>query len=140
MRWLPGRRVAVIAMANSTYAPMAALTRRMLEALDDNGLVPPAVIPLTSQVQRAAEELMALLADWDDAVADRIFADNVVLDQPYAERAAAAAELGPLQIERIAAESATAGDDRTPAAGTSSWSTGCPPSPVGGIEDYEVVQ
>ena len=77
MRWLPGRRVGVIALANSTYAPMGVLTRRMLEVLDANGLVPAAVIPLTPELQQAAEELVALLSDWDDAVADRIFADNV---------------------------------------------------------------
>ena len=107
MRWLPGRRVGVIALANSTYAPMAALTRRMLEVLDDHGLVPAAVVPVSPAVQRAAEDLVALLSAWDDATADRLFADNVALDQPYAERAAAAAELGSLPIERIAAESAT---------------------------------
>ena len=135
MRWLPGRRVGVIALANSTYAPMGALTRRMLDVLDANGLVPAAVIPLTPELQRAAEELVALLSDWDDAVADRIFSDNVALDQPYAERAAAAAELGSLPIERIAAESATSA---TIHAGGRRIEFRL--APVGGIEDYEVVQ
>ena len=112
MRWLPGRRVGVIALANSTYAPMGALTRRMLEVLDANGLVPAAVIPLTPALQQAAGELVALLSNWDDAVADRIFSDNVALDQPYAERAAAAAELGSLQVERIDGRVGDVGDDR----------------------------
>ena len=120
MRWLPGRRVGVIALANSTYAPMGALTRRMLDVLDDHGLVPPAVIPLTPAVQRAAEELVALLSDWDDAVADALFADNVALDQPYAERAAAAAELGSLQIERVVGRVGDLGDDPRAAADASS--------------------
>ena len=40
MRWLPGRRVGAVALANSTYAPMRLLTRRMIEVLDDHGLVP----------------------------------------------------------------------------------------------------
>ena len=135
MRWLPGRRVGVIALANSTYAPMGALTLRMLEVLDANGLVPAAVIPLTPEVQRAAEALVALLADWDHAVADRLFADNVALDQPYADRAAAAADLGSLQIERVAAESATSA---TIHAGGRRIEFRL--APIGGIEDYEVVQ
>ena len=42
MRWLPGRRIGAVALANSTYAPMRLLTRRMLELLDDHGLVPSA--------------------------------------------------------------------------------------------------
>ena len=41
MRWLPGRRVGAVALANATYAPMRLLTRRMLEVLDDHGFVPP---------------------------------------------------------------------------------------------------
>ncbi len=135
MRWLPGRRVGVIALADSTYAPMGALTRRMLDVLDANGLVPPSVIPLTPEVQRAAEELVALLSDWDDAVADRVFSDNVALDQPYAERAAAAAELGSLQIERVAAESATSATIHA-----SGRRIEFRLAPIGGVEDYEVVQ
>ncbi len=44
MRWLPGRRVGAVALANATYAPMRLLTRRMLEMLDDHGFVPPVAI------------------------------------------------------------------------------------------------
>jgi len=134
MRWLPGRRVGLIALANSTYAPMRGLTNRMLEVLDANGLVPPAVMPLTPDLQRAADELVALLSDWDDAVADRIFADNVALDQPYAQRAAAVAALGSLQIERVEAESATSATIHTDGRRIEFRL-----APIGGIEDYEVI-
>ena len=64
MRWLPGRRVGVVALANSTYAPMRLLTRRMLEMLDDHGLVPPVGRPCRPAFQEAAERLVALLHDW----------------------------------------------------------------------------
>jgi CubicO group peptidase (beta-lactamase class C family) len=134
MRWLPGRRVGVIALADSTYAPMRGLTNRMLEVLDANGLVPPAVIPLTPELQHAADELVALLSDWDDAVADRIFSDNVALDQPYAERAAAVAGLGSLQIERVDVESATSATIHTQGRRIEFRL-----APIGGIEDYEVI-
>ena len=100
MRWLPGRRVGAVALANSTYAPMRPLSRRMLEILDDHGLVPPVTPPLTPAFQEAAERLVALLHDWDDDVADELFADNVAPDESYDRRAAQAAALvggrGPL--------------------------------------------
>jgi CubicO group peptidase (beta-lactamase class C family) len=112
MRWLPGRRVGVVTLANATYAPMGALAQEMLGALDDGGLVPPvAPTPVPAPLQRAADGLVALLQTWDDDAADRLFADNVGLDEPYARRAAAAAELvaahGSLHLERVVASSAT---------------------------------
>ena len=57
MRWLPGRRVGAVALANSTYAPMRMLTRRMLEVLDEHGLVPPVVMavePFVAPGRRAS--------------------------------------------------------------------------------------
>jgi CubicO group peptidase (beta-lactamase class C family) len=60
MRWLPGRRVGVVAFGNVTYAPMYALTRTLIEVLDDNGLVPPRR-HLHRQASNGAERLVALL-------------------------------------------------------------------------------
>lgn len=121
MRWLPGRRVGVITLANATYAGMGRLAQQMLVALDDHGLVAPAVTAVDPELLRAAERLVALLGSWDDAEADRLFTDNVALDEPYAQRAAAAAALvaehGSLHLERVVPTSATraraiAGGDR----------------------------
>jgi CubicO group peptidase (beta-lactamase class C family) len=61
MRWLAGRRVGAVALANSTYAPMRLLTRRMIEVLDEHGLVPPIVVAINPALQRAAEDLLALV-------------------------------------------------------------------------------
>ena len=92
MRWLPGRRVGVITLANTTYAPMGALAHDMLGVLDDGGLVPPApTVAVPAPLQRAADGLVALLQAWDDGAADELFADNVALDEPYEQRAGAAA-------------------------------------------------
>jgi hypothetical protein len=85
-------------------------------------------------LQRAAEDLVALLSAWDDATADGLFADNIALDQPYAARAAAAADLGTLQLERVVATSATEG---TVHAGGHRIELQL--APMGGIEHYEVV-
>jgi CubicO group peptidase (beta-lactamase class C family) len=101
MRWLPGRRLGVIALANVTYAPMTELTARLVDLLDAQGVVPPEVWPLTADLERAARELIDLLNDWTDATADRIFADNVAPDDSYERRAAEAALHAPLTIETI---------------------------------------
>lgn len=111
MRWLPGRRVGAVALANSTYAPMRLLTRRMVEILDDHGLVPAVVEPVNPSLRAAAEGLVALVNAWTDTAADELFADNVRLDESYERRARAAADVvnahGPLAIERIDASLAT---------------------------------
>ena len=113
MRWLPGRRIGAVALANSTYAPMWLLTRRMLEVLDDHGLVPPVVVAVSEAVRRAAEDLVALVNDWSDEGADALFADNVALDETYERRALQAGELvsvhGRLTLQRTEAEFATRG-------------------------------
>jgi hypothetical protein len=111
MRWLPGRRIGAVALANSTYAPMRDLTRRMLEVLDDHGLVPRVEVQLNPVLVRAAGDLLALLNDWTDGAADALFADNVALDESYARRARRAADLvgahGRLTVQQIAAAFAT---------------------------------
>jgi CubicO group peptidase (beta-lactamase class C family) len=112
MRWLPGRRIGAVALANSTYAPMRLLTRRMLELLDDHGLVPSADAPAPRQLLKVAAHLVALLNDWSDRAADVLFTDNVALDESYERRAATAAALtsshGSLTVEDVVARSAAA--------------------------------
>jgi CubicO group peptidase (beta-lactamase class C family) len=113
MRWLPGRGVGVVTLANATYAPMGHLAQEMLGVLDAHGLVPPLVVAVAPALQAAADALVDLLGAWDDGRADQVFADNVALDESYASRAAAARELvaahGSLQVERVDAASRTRG-------------------------------
>ena len=113
MRWLPGRRVGVVTLANATYAPMGTLAQQMLDVLADHDLVPPAAVPHAPALRHAAAQLVALLNAWDDGAASRLLADNVALDEPYARRARAAADLvathGSLHLERVEVESETKG-------------------------------
>jgi CubicO group peptidase (beta-lactamase class C family) len=145
MRWLPGRRVGVVTLANATYAPMGALAQEMLGVLDDHALVPPAVVPVAAPLERAAASLVALLNAWDDEAADVLFCDNVALDEPYATRAAAAGALvaahGTMRLQRLEATSATRGSAVVAAAGgTFRVTLMLTPLPSGCIERYTVDQ
>lgn len=101
MRWLPGRRLGVIALANITYAPMTDLTAHLLDLVHGQGLVPSETWPVNGELEAAAGELIALLNNWNDDDADRLFADNVAPDDSYAHRNAEAAARRPLTVERL---------------------------------------
>jgi CubicO group peptidase (beta-lactamase class C family) len=93
MRWVAGRGIGVIALANVTYAPMSDLTMRMIYAVDDLGGVPAPRMDVAPDLQWAAANLVALLDRWDDGLATRLFADNMALDESLERRAAAALRL-----------------------------------------------
>lgn len=101
MRWLPGRRLGVIALSNVTYAPMTELTARLFDVLRGQGLVPTEEIATNRDLERAAGDLIALLNDWDDDAAGRLFSDNVARDDDYARRRRAADEFNGLSISTI---------------------------------------
>jgi hypothetical protein len=105
MRWHPATGLGVIVLANGTYAPAGALAGELLTAL----LAAAAPTPRASACHTSgpapapggpwAETLTArdtvdgLLQDWNDEVASRLFAPNVDLDQPLADRQADIATL-----------------------------------------------
>ena len=107
MRWIPGRGIGVIALGNSTYVPMSVMARRMMEILDDHGLVPAEQNRPSSALVDAAQQLAVLLSDWMDSAAISLFADNVVIDESLDRRARKAGELvavnGSLVVESVAA-------------------------------------
>jgi CubicO group peptidase (beta-lactamase class C family) len=93
MAWHPATGTGVIALANSTYAAMAPLAARLLEAVVRQGepvaygpglaLGAPGPWPETLAAKDAVSEL---LQTWDDAAAQRLFSPNVAQDAPFAER------------------------------------------------------
>jgi serine-type D-Ala-D-Ala carboxypeptidase/endopeptidase len=93
MAWHPASGTGVIALGNSTYAAMAPLAARMLEAVVRQGeasahgpgvaLGSPGPWPETLA---AREAVSRLLRSWDDAEARRLFSPNVALDAPFEER------------------------------------------------------
>ena len=112
MRWHPATGIGVIALGNSTYAPVSQLAARLLitvlgqraRRLAGQGAgrgghgyqggsphaeralaLAPAPAPWPATVA-AREEIGQLMESWDDAAAAKLFSDNVALDQPLAER------------------------------------------------------
>mgnify|MGYP003483013161 CR=1 FL=1 len=102
MRWLPGRRLGVVALSNVTYAPMTELACHLLDRLHEQGVVPPTRRAVTDAVRSAAERLVALLNDWTDTAADALFTDNVAWDDSYERRRTSVADLLPLTLDRVA--------------------------------------
>jgi CubicO group peptidase (beta-lactamase class C family) len=88
MIWLPDHGVGVIAMANLTYAPAAALTRDILDVLDTTGGLEPRLIKASAAVLETRDAILRLLQAWDDAAADRLAADNLFLDHSAERRKA----------------------------------------------------
>jgi serine-type D-Ala-D-Ala carboxypeptidase/endopeptidase len=100
MRWHPASGLGTVVLANSTYAQAGALASELLSALltaqaetsrergRPNIRGPfPGNEPWPETVA-AREEVGDLVADWRDDVAARIFAPNVELDRPLAQRRA----------------------------------------------------
>jgi hypothetical protein len=106
--------VGVVALSNTTYAPMSELTMLMLVKLHELGELPTGASLVAPEVEAAGHRLVALLNDWSDSAADALFADNVALDEAYARRAAEAARLvathGLLRVVAVHPESATSGE------------------------------
>ncbi|HEX5301503.1 MAG TPA: serine hydrolase domain-containing protein [Streptosporangiaceae bacterium] len=93
MAWHPASGTGVIALGNSTYAAMAPLAARMLEAVVRQGAASahgPAVALGSPgpwpETMAAREAVGRLLRSWDDAEAQRLFSPNVALDAPFEER------------------------------------------------------
>lgn len=114
MRWIAGRGIGIVALANVTYAPMAGFAYEALRILWEHGDVPAAPAPAAPLVDELAHRLVGLLAHWSDDEADALFTDNVALDLPYERRRAAGERLveqcgGSLAVVRVIASSATEG-------------------------------
>jgi CubicO group peptidase (beta-lactamase class C family) len=86
MRWHLGTGYAVIALGNAMYAPVRRPATAALDVLLHDASPRAAVVtawPQTVAMQRAVQRL---LLEWDDAVADVLFADNMDLDVPRERR------------------------------------------------------
>jgi CubicO group peptidase (beta-lactamase class C family) len=82
MRWLPDYGVGFIAMSNLTYGGFNSLFNDAANALHRTGALQPRVVKPSPALLAAQADISQLIIKWDDALANRIMADNVFLDVP----------------------------------------------------------
>jgi CubicO group peptidase (beta-lactamase class C family) len=88
MRWLPDYGVGVIAFGNLTYTGWGGVTGEVFDRLAQTGGLQPRLVPPSTALVQARDDVSRLVVKWDDALADRIAADNLFLDQSKARRRA----------------------------------------------------
>jgi CubicO group peptidase (beta-lactamase class C family) len=115
MRWLPDRRIGIVALSNVRYGDMAWACADAIEVLADLDALPKAPPERASAtLQRAAERAVELANHWDDDAAHELFADNVEADDPLDRRAKEAADAvarhGALTMESLDVDVPQRGD------------------------------
>jgi hypothetical protein len=119
MRWLPDYGVGLIAMGNVTYASFGDLFNDALAALQRTGSLQPRVVVPSPALVSAQKDVSQLVTKWDDALAARIAADNLFLDETAEHRAASIRDLNGKHgvcrpVAKIEAENALRGKWRMP--------------------------
>lgn len=88
MRWLPEYGVGLIGMSNRTYGGFGGLFNDALNELYKTGALKPRVVQPSPALLSAQADVSQLIIKWDDALANRIAADNLFLDVPAEVRKA----------------------------------------------------
>jgi CubicO group peptidase (beta-lactamase class C family) len=121
MRWLPEYGVGLIAFGNLTYTSWPRTFDAALAALARTGGLQPRSIEPSPALIAARDDVARLIVAWDEAVADRIAAVNLFLDQSRDRRRAA--------IERLRTEVGVcvpgSGFDRVENALRGDWTMRC---------------
>ena len=89
MQWLPDYGVGVIAFGNLTYTGWGRVVASVFDALAKDGRIKPRPIEPSPALTDARDVVSRLVMRWDDALADRIAAQNLFLDQSRDRRRAA---------------------------------------------------
>jgi CubicO group peptidase (beta-lactamase class C family) len=84
MRWVPTHGIGIVALANCTYAAAGIACREALGVLVERACLAPRPAPRAPALERARSSVIRLLARWDDALVDRLFAANFFLDHDRA--------------------------------------------------------
>jgi CubicO group peptidase (beta-lactamase class C family) len=80
MRWLPEYGVGLIGMSNLTYGGFGGLFNEIFTALQRTGALQPRIAQPSQALLTAQADISQLLIKWDDALANRVAADNLFLD------------------------------------------------------------
>jgi CubicO group peptidase (beta-lactamase class C family) len=82
MRWLPEYGVGLIGMSNRTYGGFGGIFNDAVNELYKTGALQPRVVQPSPALLSAMADVSQLIIKWDDALANRIAADNLFLDVP----------------------------------------------------------
>jgi CubicO group peptidase (beta-lactamase class C family) len=93
MRWHPASRIGVIGLGNRTYAPMMPACGDALAALVAAEVATVRTVVPWDATEAARTDVESLLDAWDDALASRLFAFNVDMDEPLERRRAELARI-----------------------------------------------
>jgi len=89
MTWLPEYGAAVIAFGNKTYTGWGGVANAALEALAKDGRIRRRAVQPSQALTDMQAAVSQLVNRWDEALADRIAAGNLYLDESKARRRAA---------------------------------------------------
>ncbi len=81
MRWLTDEGVGLIAMGNLTYTGWGGVLDQATAALAKTGALARRMPAPSKELLAAKDDVTRLITSWDDALADRIAAVNLYLDQ-----------------------------------------------------------
>ena len=93
MLWLPEHGVGLIGMANVTYAGWRGVFNESLAALAETVSLKPRPVRPDPALVQAKADVSRMVSAWDAALASRVAADNLFLDQSADRRAARLREL-----------------------------------------------
>jgi len=81
MMWLPDYNAGIIAFGNRTYTGWTPAATQSLELLAKSGTIKERQPQPAPALMQARDDVSRLIMQWDDALADRIAAMNLYLDQ-----------------------------------------------------------
>ena len=81
MRWLPDYGIGIVAMGNRTYTGWGGVFTTALELLAKTGAMQRRMPVPSPALIEARDNVSRLILRWDDALADRIVAENLFLDR-----------------------------------------------------------
>jgi len=86
MRWLPEYGIGIIAMGNRTYTGWGSAFTTALDLLSKTGGLQRRMPEPSPALVTARDQVSRLMIQWDDALVDRIAAENLFLDRSKERR------------------------------------------------------
>jgi len=121
MQWLPDYGVGIMAFGNLTYTGWGGVANDAFARLAETGGLQPRLVQPSPALVSARDDVSRLIIEWDDALADRIAAENLFLDRSKDRRRREIEDLR----SKAGACTAPAGFDRVENALRGTWTMRC---------------